>query len=101
MSIIDKLIFMKKDPAQTIIEFMGGAQTVAAIVGKHPTRVYKWAISCDRPEGQGGIIPARDQVKLLNYCREHNIDLRPEDFFSSERLKALLPCKRNRRTQHE
>lgn len=80
---------------------MGGAQTVAAIVGKHPTRVYKWAISCDRPEGQGGVIPARDQVKLLNYCREHNIDLRPEDFFSSERLKALLPCKRKRKMQHE
>lgn len=92
---------MKYDPAQTIIRFMGGAQTVAAIVGKHPTRVYKWAIGRDRPEGQGGIIPARDQVKLLNYCRENNIDLRPDDFFSSERLKAQLPCKRKRRMQHE
>lgn len=87
---------MKYEPAQSIINFLGGAQIVSEIVGKHPTRVYKWAIGRDRPEGQGGLVPARDQVKLLNYCREHNIDLRPEDFFSSERLNAQLPRKRKK-----
>lgn len=85
---------MKREPAQTIIEFLGGARAVASIVSKHPTRVYKWAIGRDQPEGQGGIIPARDQVKLLNYCRDNKIDLRPEDFFSPMRLRSQMSRKK-------
>lgn len=89
---------MKYEPANTIIRYLGGARSVATIVGKHPSRIYKWALGPDHAEGQSGVIPARDQIKLLEYCKRNGIDLRPEDFFSANRLKSLdglQPCARS------
>jgi hypothetical protein len=41
-------------------------------------------------EGTGGIVPAKDQRRLLEHARDSGKDLRPEDFFSADRLQALL-----------
>ncbi|RYE42036.1 MAG: hypothetical protein EOP24_34290 [Hyphomicrobiales bacterium] len=78
------------EPAASIIRLFGGASAVAAIVGKHPSRVYRWTYPEDIREGGGGLVPSRDQVTLLSHAKAHNIDLRPEDFFSPDRLQQLL-----------
>ncbi|CAK01387.1 hypothetical protein predicted by Glimmer/Critica [Bartonella tribocorum CIP 105476] len=56
----------------------------------HVSAVYKWTYPFEKREGKGGIIPAKYQIVLLNYAREHGIDLRPEDFFYPERLQSLM-----------
>lgn len=88
---------MEKDPAKTIIEYLGGAHKVAAIVNKHPSRVYRWAYPSEKREGQGGLIPSKDQIKLLDFCHSHKIDLKPEDFFSPDRIKGIISPKQKER----
>ncbi len=56
----------------------------------HVSAVYKWTYPFEKREGKGGIIPAKYQIMLLNYARDHGIDLRPEDFFYPERLQRLM-----------
>lgn len=80
---------MHMEPAKSIIEHLGGAQAVAAIVGKHPSRVYRWTYPEMTREGTGGLVPSRDQRRLLEYAQSNGIDLRPEDFFSADRLQRL------------
>ena len=80
---------MQMEPAKSIISQLGGVQAVASVVGKHPSNVYRWMYDVNR-EGTGGIIPAKDQVRLLEHARASGKDLRPDDFFSSRRLQALL-----------
>jgi hypothetical protein len=68
------------EPARTVIEKLGGYERVAAIVGRHPTRVYRWM----RPVsagGTGGLVPAKYQVVLMDYARDHGICLKATDFF--------------------
>ena len=78
----------QEEPAASIIRLFGGASAVAAIVGKHPSRVYRWTAPISAREGTGGIIPAPEAHVLLDYARAQNIDLRPEDFFSADRIKG-------------
>lgn len=80
------------EPAASIIRLFGGAQKVAEIVCKDPSRVYRWAYPEEVREGAGGIIPARDQRLLLAYAEAHEIDLRPADFFDASRLIAAAPA---------
>ena len=84
---------MDMEPAKTIISYLGGARAVAEIVQKHPSRVYRWAYPSWKREGCSGLIPLRDQQRLLEYCREHGIDLVREDFFSHDRLAGILKVK--------
>jgi len=77
------------EPAASIIRHMGGAQVVGPIVGKHPSRVYRWTYPESVREGTGGIIPAKDQRKLLDHAKANEIDLQPGDFFDASRLQAL------------
>lgn len=78
------------EPAKSIIAYLGGVQAVAPVVKKHPSRVYRWMYPETAREGTGGVIPAREQRRLLEHARETGKDLRPEDFFSADRLQALL-----------
>ncbi len=84
---------MSMEPANSIITYLGGAKAVSEIVEKHVSRVYRWTYPETVREGTGGLIPAREQRKLLEHCRTNRIDLRPDDFFSAERIKALLIVK--------
>lgn len=77
------------EPAASIIRHFGGAQKVAEIVGKHPSRVYRWAYPESDREGTGGVIPAKDQRRLLDHAKATGIDLEPGDFFDASRLQAL------------
>ncbi|USP03376.1 hypothetical protein [Bartonella taylorii] len=79
-----------KNSAVTIIKYLGGAKRVSLISQCHVSAVYKWTYPLKKLEGKGGIIPAKYQVILLNYAREHGIDLRPDDFFYPERLQRLM-----------
>lgn len=82
------------EPAQTIIEYLGGPKDVAEILGKHISRVYRWTYPEDRG-GTGGLIPSREQQKLMAHSHANDLGLKPEDFFSSARLRALIE-ERNR-----
>ncbi|WP_429138196.1 hypothetical protein [Bartonella heixiaziensis] len=77
-------------PAVMIIKYLGGAKRVSLISQCHVSAVYKWTYPFEKREGKGGIIPAKYQVMLLNYARDHSIDLRPDDFFYPERLQRLM-----------
>ncbi|WP_336288737.1 hypothetical protein [Bartonella sp. CB60] len=77
-------------PAVMIIKHLGGAKHVSLIVQCHVSAIYKWTYPFEKREGKGGIIPAKYQVMLLDYAREHDIDLRPDDFFYPDRLQRLM-----------
>lgn len=55
-------------------------EKVAAITGKHVSRVYRWMYS-RKKGGTGGQVPYDDAVKLLAHSREQGLDLCPRDFF--------------------
>lgn len=81
---------MDMEPAKTIIEYLGGAKSAAEIVRKHPSRIYRWAYPSTKREGCDGIIPLKDQRVILEFCQGVGVDLRREDFFSSDRLRSIL-----------
>jgi hypothetical protein len=67
------------EPAQTIIGKFGGPTAMAELLGIHRTRVSSW----QRPKSAGGtdgLIPQRYHPVLLDYAREHGLDLKAEDF---------------------
>jgi len=80
----------QEEPASSIVRLLGGVSTVATVVGKHVSRVYRWTYPTNVREGTGGIIPAKDQRALLEYARSEGVDLRPEDFFSADRIRSML-----------
>jgi len=68
-------------PAQNIIQKLGGPTAVSEIVGVHRTRVSNW----QRPResgGTGGLIPQKHHRKIITYARQHGIDLKPDEFFA-------------------
>lgn len=68
-------------PAKGIIGKLGGPAAVAAITGKHISRVYGWMYEKARG-GTGGSIPQADAEKLLAHAEAEGIDLTPADFFA-------------------
>jgi len=67
--------------AERIIEKCGGADKVAALLGLHPSAVYRWQYPAVRG-GTGGSVPTGRQQELLDRAREAGIDLQPDDFFA-------------------
>ncbi|WP_375666535.1 hypothetical protein [Bartonella sp. TT121SHDZB] len=67
-------------PSRLIIKYLGGLKTVAGIVERDVSSISRWR----------SFIPAQHQKKILTYAHDHGIDLRPEDFFYSERLQRLM-----------
>ncbi|MET3590503.1 hypothetical protein ABID23_001619 [Bartonella silvatica] len=80
---------MKKEPAYTIIKYLGGAVNVSRILQKCKGAVYRITYSKEKG-GSNGLFPSIYQARLLTYARDHGIDLRPEDFFYPERLQRLM-----------
>ncbi|MBX4335578.1 hypothetical protein [Bartonella raoultii] len=80
---------MKKEPAFTIIKYLGGVMNVSRILQKSKGAVYRITYS-KRKGGANGLFPSIYQAQLLNYARDHGIDLRPDDFFYPERLQRLM-----------
>jgi hypothetical protein len=67
------------EPAKSIISRAGGVDAVAAITGRHRTRVYRWMYSTDRG-GTGGEIPQKEARKILDHARKNGIELTADDF---------------------
>lgn len=71
---------MKCEPANIIIQKLGGLSAVASIVGISPHSVMRWR----RPKKQGGTgggIPHWHVAELLSAAKERGVDLSAEDFF--------------------
>lgn len=74
------------DPASSIIRKIG-VDTVAAVTGKHISRVYRWMYPKERG-GTGGFIPSTDAMALLEYARSNDLDLKPDEFFAKPERAA-------------
>lgn len=87
MSIEDDI--EKYDPADTIVQYLGGKEHVAEVLDLSRSGVYYWMVGRDRG-GAGGVISLKHIRRLLAYADENAIDLRAHDFVDSFRLKALM-----------
>lgn len=70
-------------PARVIVEKLGGVAATAQAAGVDESRVRRWMMPRERG-GTGGLVPTRNQQKLLEWSRAHNKGLRPADFFDSK-----------------
>lgn len=69
--------------AARIIDKCGGPAAVAKMLGIHQSRVYRWTYPTDRG-GSNGVVPTKQQARLLQIAREQGIDLSPADFFPQD-----------------
>ncbi len=61
---------------ENIIAKFGGLTALATALGhRHPTTVQGWKAR--------GVIPARQQARILAAARERGIELSPADFFDA------------------
>lgn len=74
-------------PAKGIIEKFGGPEKVAAVTGKHVSRVYRWMYPKVRG-GSDGFIPQAVAATLLAHAEAEGIDLTPADFFPRTKGEA-------------
>ncbi len=66
------------EPANTVIEKMGGTKSVADILGKDESTIRRWRMP--RPDGTGGVIPDDDKVRLIEAAIGMGVSLRWRDF---------------------
>ena len=83
------------DPAQTIIDKLGGPTLVAGIVGIHRTRVSSWQRSRETG-GTDGRVPQNHIPVLLEYARKHGIELTAEDFLRASARDKSRRAKKKR-----
>lgn len=69
------------EPASSIVAKLGGEAKVAEITGTAFTAPYRWQYGREKG-GTGGTIPQRYHRTLLDYAREHEIDLSAEEFLA-------------------
>lgn len=67
------------EPAANIIHKLGGEAKIAEITRTAYTAPYRWQSEREKG-GTGGTIPQRYHRQLLDYARDHGIDLKAEDF---------------------
>lgn len=75
------------EPAHTVIrkfasngKLSSGIDLISEITGSDRTSVYRWM----RPKekgGTGGLVPTKQQPKLLEYAKENYVPLATADFF--------------------
>jgi hypothetical protein len=71
------------NPANQIINRLGGVYPVARALSVNPSTVFRWTIPSDRG-GTDGVIPAKRQRELLRLAQEKGVPLAPADFFDFE-----------------
>lgn len=69
-----------KNIASRIIAKCGGHQQVADMLEVHVSRCHRWTYPKTRG-GTDGLIPLRQQQKLIEAARARGIELSPADFF--------------------
>jgi hypothetical protein len=78
--------------AQRIIRKFGGARRLAALLGRTPSGIYKWAYK--RPAGRGGVIPAPALKEVIKAAKKHGIIITTEDLYPELPLYSGLTPKR-------
>jgi hypothetical protein len=80
------------NPAQQIIERLGGEAQVSHITGTAYTAPYRWQAPRAKG-GTGGLIPQRHHRRLLDYARAKGIPLAAEEFLAAS---DATPVRRKR-----
>jgi hypothetical protein len=80
------------NPAQQIIERLGGAAQVSFITGTSYTAPYRWQAARAKG-GTGGIIPQRHHRRLIDFARAQGIPLAAEEFLAAS---DAAPAQRKR-----
>ncbi len=75
-------------PAALVTRLMGGVNAVAAIIGRHRSRVARWPLPRDRG-GNDGLVPAQYAALLLAHSRRCGGPLRPEHFFPAHLVDSV------------
>jgi hypothetical protein len=75
------------NPAQTIIDKLGGVSVVAEVASVHRTRVSNWKRPREKG-GTGGIIPQRHHRSLLDYAKAKQINLTADEFLAPSQVEA-------------
>jgi hypothetical protein len=70
----------KLNPAHKVIQDLGGFEAVAALTGKHISRVYRWTYPKAKG-GTGGHIPPADAALLLAHARAEGLPVTAASFF--------------------
>ena len=75
------------NPAQLIIERLGGEAQVSFITGTAYTAPYRWQAARAKG-GTGGLIPQRYHRRLIDYARAKGIPLAAEEFLAAIRRRT-------------
>lgn len=75
-------------PAQYVIQQIGGVRKTAIVVGRNASAVSRWQVNRDK-RGTGGLIPTGVRHLILNYAKEHNLNIKSKhlDFGGPKRVK--------------
>ena len=65
-------------PAEKAIQVAGGVKELAALLGVHETRVFRWPRS-EKVGGTNGRIPHQHHEKLLRLAKRNNWNFQPVD----------------------
>lgn len=81
---------MKKDPASTIIDHVGGLEAAAELASSSDdlvpvSRVRGWQRE-KGSNGTGGYIPVKYMPRMIENAAKRGIDLQPGDFATPERI---------------
>lgn len=71
---------MSREVVEAIIKKFGTQERLAQALGCRQTVIAGWK--------RRGVVPARQQMRVLEAAQELGIDLTPNDFFSAEPVAA-------------
>lgn len=66
------------EPANGVIEKLGGVSNVAQLLGKDESTIRRWRMK--RPDGTGGSVPDDDKVRLIDIALAIGVTLTWADF---------------------
>lgn len=69
------------NPAKRIIELFGGVRPLARELDTDPSVVCRWALPKER-RGQGGLIPAEYQGRILKLAKRKQLQVSAEDLIA-------------------
>lgn len=81
------------DPAELIINLLGGRDEVSRIAGVDPNTVYRWRIPYESG-GTSGYIPRRYHKKIIEFAASKGIPLTPAAFIDKAAIPIVLSPER-------
>lgn len=74
------------DPAASIVAKFGTLKRLADAAGVSESRACRWRLPKELG-GTGGLIPSTRQQRILEWAGANGINIRPEDFFASAKVR--------------